>query len=94
VITVEAHRDEFAGEWKYDDEESHTRASAPWGYAKAAEGMHRDADEVWEKLDATLTDGYNLLLDVGPLPDGRLDPEDMETLKTVGERIKRQGLPG
>jgi hypothetical protein len=55
--------------------------------------MHRDAEEVWATLSRTLAAGSNLLPNVGPLPDGRLDPEDVATLREVGERIAREGYP-
>jgi alpha-L-fucosidase len=95
MIPGEAYRDEMAGQWGYGGEggESQQQVSTSWGYAKAAEGMHRDVDEVWEKLSATLSDGYNLLMNVGPLPNGRLDPEDVKTLRTVGDRIESEGYP-
>ncbi|WP_129113960.1 alpha-L-fucosidase [Halegenticoccus tardaugens] len=95
MIPGEAYRDEMAGQWGYGGEggQNQQQVSTSWGYAKAAEGIHRDADEVWEKLSATLADGYNLLLNVGPLPDGRLDPEDVETLRAVGDRIECEGYP-
>ncbi|WP_227377657.1 alpha-L-fucosidase [Haladaptatus halobius] len=95
MIPGEAYRDEMAGQWGFGDEggESQQQVSTSWGYAKAAEGMHRDVDEVWEKLSTTLSDGYNLLMNVGSLPDGRLDPEDVETLRAVGDRIEYEGYP-
>ena len=37
--------------------------------------------------------GANLLLNTGPLPDGSLDPVDMETLKRVGDRLRSEGFP-
>lgn len=95
MIPGEEYRDEIADQWGYGgaSDQSQQSVSTSWGYARAAEGMHRDADEVWEKLSGTLREGYNLLLNVGPLPDGRLDPEDVETLREVGQRIQREGYP-
>ena len=30
----------------------------------------------------------NLLLNTGPLPDGSIHPDDIKTLKEVGQRLK------
>jgi len=35
----------------------------------------------------------NLLLNTGPLPDGSIHPEDVETLREVGKIIREQGWP-
>jgi alpha-L-fucosidase len=64
-----------------------------WGYAKPAAGDHHSVDEVWELLEHAAAHDANLLLNTGPLPDGSLDSEDIQTLRAVGERIDREGLP-
>ena len=97
VCTTMAPAEQYRGEtsWSDSDEpDEGQQFSTSWGYAKVTEGLHRDADEVRDKLFETLDAGYNLLLNVGPLPDGRLDPEDTETLREVGDRIEREGYPG
>lgn len=73
---------------EYEDEIDHS-----WGYLKAGTGMHKTTDEVWKLLEQTGAAGHNLLLNTGPLPDGSLDPEDVEVLRTVGERLDRDGFP-
>ena len=95
MIPGERYRDELDCHWGGygGGEDGQQATSTSWGYAQAAEGMHRDEAEVWEKLRCTLADEYNLLLNVGLLPDGRLDPEDLGTLRAVGERIDREGYP-
>ena len=37
--------------------------------------------------------GYpaNLLLNTGPLPNGKIHPEDVKALREVGKKIKREG---
>ena len=35
----------------------------------------------------------NLLLNTGPLPDGSIHPEDVQTLREVGRRIRAHGWP-
>ena len=51
------------------------------------------AEQVWEKLREARRQGYNLLLNTGPLPDGSIDPEDDAVLREVGERIRTEGFP-
>lgn len=74
---------------EYEDEIRHS-----WGYMKSAAGKHKTEAEVWDLLGETTANGYNLLLNTGPLPDGSLDPEDTEALRVVGERINDEGFPG
>lgn len=66
--------------------------SGGWGYTAGT--AHRDADAVWELLSEIVSKGCNLLLNTGPLPDGSIDPQDAETLRQVGDRIRREGMPG
>jgi alpha-L-fucosidase len=54
---------------------------------------HRTADEVWQLLGEARRDGCNLLLNVGPLGDGSLHPDDVKTLKEIGARLKKSGFP-
>lgn len=65
-----------------------------WGYKATAKGKHKTVEEVWETLHETRERGYNLLLNTAPLPDGGLDPEDAEVLRSVGDRIEEEGFPG
>ena len=71
-----------------------TMCPGSWGYHRAKAGQHLNAYQVWEKLADAGTQGYNLLLNSGPLPDGSLDPEDEPVLRRIGERIQREGFPG
>ncbi|MDF7800168.1 alpha-L-fucosidase [Pontiellaceae bacterium B1224] len=60
-----------------------------WGYSKDQDGKHKNADQVMEMLaNAEKYDG-NLLLNVGPLPDGSIHPEDVKTLAEVGKRLRK-----
>ena len=59
-----------------------------WGYIKDDDGKHKSADEVMEMLRKAKGIGANLLLNTGPLPDGSIHPEDVETLKEVGQRLR------
>ncbi len=59
-----------------------------WGYNKVDDGKHRTADEVMQMLDEARAVNANLLLNVGPMPDGSFPEEDIATLKEVGRRLK------
>jgi alpha-L-fucosidase len=61
-----------------------------WGYDRADEGKHRNADEVMGMLEKSKGMGANLLLNTGPLPDGSIHPQDVETLKEVGRRLREE----
>lgn len=59
-----------------------------WGYDSADEGKHRTAEDVMEMLKHAGDINANLLLNTGPLPDGSIHPDDVKTLKEVGERLR------
>lgn len=59
-----------------------------WGYDKAADGTHRKPDEVMQMLADARKRGANLLLNIGPMPDGAIPPEDDATLREVGRRLR------
>lgn len=56
---------------------------ATWGYNKAIDGHHLKVEEVNKLLKDAQTSHYNLLLNIGPLPDGSVHPEDIETLSNL-----------
>ncbi len=64
-----------------------------WGYAANMAGKHLTQEQVWQELRSAARQGYNLLLNSGPLPDGSIDPEDEQVLRAVGQRLKREGFP-
>jgi len=59
-----------------------------WGYDRSNDEGHKTPDEVMEMLAHTKEMGANLLLNIGPLPDGTVFPDDVNTLKEVGKRLK------
>jgi len=63
-----------------------------WGYRRADDGQHKTADEVMEMLYQLDSIGANLLLNVGPLPDGSFPEEDIKTLREVGRRLKENPI--
>jgi alpha-L-fucosidase len=58
---------------------------ALWGWLDGAD--HVTPDEVMQMLAEAGARNANLLLNVGPLPDGSLHPEDIATLREVGRRL-------
>ncbi len=86
--------------WPGGDPEQLTRARANpkpmelchliagWAYLKAEEGKHRGADSIMTDLDYASEMSANLLLNTGPLPDGAIDQQDVETLREVGKRLR------
>ncbi|MCL4481776.1 MAG: alpha-L-fucosidase, partial [Bacteroidetes bacterium] len=54
-----------------------------WGYNKAIDGHHLKVEDVKKLLDEAKSNHYNLLLNIGPLPDGSVHPEDIETLSNL-----------
>jgi alpha-L-fucosidase len=65
--------------------------NAGWGHVKGK--PHRDADWVWKRLAFTRAKGMNYLLNIGPLGDGSVHPQDVATLKEVGRRLRKYGWP-
>ncbi|MEA1877048.1 MAG: alpha-L-fucosidase [Bacteroidota bacterium] len=57
-----------------------------WGYKKNDDGKHHSADDVMKMLQDAADLNANLLLNIGPLPDGSLPEEDMRVLEEVGRR--------
>lgn len=63
-----------------------------WGYSAGED--HLGADEVRGLIAHAHAHDANLLLNTGPLPDGSIPSEDVETLRAVGRQIRRDGWPG
>ena len=58
-----------------------------WGYDKRSK--HVGVDKVFEIYSKTIANNSNLLLNVGPLPDGSIHEEDINTLISLGKKIKK-----
>jgi alpha-L-fucosidase len=54
-------------------------------------GSLMSSDRVIETLVSCATGGGNLLLNVGPMPDGRIEPRQAEVLRQVGKWMKQYG---
>jgi len=55
--------------------------------------QHINADQVLALLADAFSQGSNLTLNTGPLPDGSIHPADVAALREAGERIRKQGFP-
>jgi alpha-L-fucosidase len=62
-----------------------------WGWNRYS--AHKSAGEVWDDLKDAARLRANLLLNVGPLGDGSVHPEDVESLRAVGKRLRSEGFP-
>lgn len=62
-----------------------------WGYYEGAK--HRSAADVREQIRKACSQGFNLLLNTGPLPDGSLDAVDEAILREVGQELREKGFP-
>ncbi len=62
-----------------------------WGYVR--DTRHKTPDEVWRMLARAAGQNANLLLNTGPLGDGSIHPEDEQTLRAVGARLRAEGFP-
>ncbi|MDO6792076.1 alpha-L-fucosidase [Tamlana sp. 1_MG-2023] len=58
-----------------------------WGYDRDNDVGHKTPNEVMEMLAHTKKMKANLLLNIGPLPDGTVFPDDIITLREVGKRL-------
>lgn len=63
-----------------------TLQEGSWGYSEG--GRHIAPSEVMDMLAHAAAHDCNLLLNIGPLPDGSVHPEDVATLREVGRRMR------
>ena len=64
--------------------------TAWWGYDKN-ETQFKTADYVIHMLADIVSKGGNLLLNVGPLPDGTIGPHEVEALEGTGRWLEKYG---
>jgi len=60
-----------------------------WSYVP--DDLYKPADELIEKLVDIVSKGGNLLLNIGPGPDGEWDPAAYDRLKKIGTWMKING---
>ncbi|NCI46577.1 alpha-L-fucosidase [Sediminibacterium soli] len=70
-----------------------TMQSINWGYCEGPKQKHKTPEQVMALLQTAAANNANLLLNIGPYPDGGIVPQDKETLVAVGEILGRQGFP-
>jgi alpha-L-fucosidase len=58
-----------------------------WGYNRSDDAKHRRSAEVLSLLKQARAQNANLSLNTGPLPDGSIHPEDVQTLQSVGKAL-------
>jgi len=63
-----------------------------WGYHKENDGKHKTTDELVTIIKETWALDANLLMNVGPLPDGSFPDEDIKSLTEAGKILREQGL--
>jgi alpha-L-fucosidase len=63
-----------------------------WGYKKSDDGQHKTANEIYDILHQMDSLGANLLLNVGPMADGRFPEEDIVALKQVGRMLREKTI--
>ena len=66
----------------------------PSGWINDESARHLSADEVHYWLTYARFNGANLLMNIGPRPDGSVHPDDVKALTEVGKIIKEKGWPG
>ncbi|MFQ6096956.1 MAG: alpha-L-fucosidase [Armatimonadota bacterium] len=59
-----------------------------WGHNREDDGKHRRPDDVMKMLSSAREQNANLLLNTGPLADGSIPREDVDTLREVGRRLR------
>jgi len=64
--------------------------TAWWGY-DAHEKVFKPADELIQKLVDVASKGGNLLLNVGPTPEGKIRPQETERLEAIAHWMGRHG---
>lgn len=64
-----------------------------WSYHASSRQRQKSKEEVLELLDNCAKMNANLLLNIGPYPDGRILEENIKTLNEVGRHLDKNGFP-
>ena len=64
-----------------------------WSYFTSPRQRQKSKEEVLELLNTCAKMNANLLLNIGPRPDGTILEENVKTLKEVGEYLDKHGFP-
>ncbi len=68
-----------------------TTQKGSWGWK--ADAPNYTVDEVWDELKRARRLDANFLLNIGPLGDGSVHPEQEKLLREMGKRIRQHGFP-
>jgi alpha-L-fucosidase len=63
-----------------------------WGYDKRNDGKHKTTEDLVKIIKDTWAKDANLLMNVGPLPDGSFPEEDIISLTEAGKILREQNL--
>lgn len=63
-----------------------------WGYDSRNDGNHKTAEELVQIIKDTWALNANLLMNVGPLPNGDFPEEDILSLTEAGIQLRSEGL--
>jgi len=61
------------------------------GWSYRPDGRTRSLDECIQMLVSTVTGDGNLLLNIGPLPTGRFQPQEIANLQGMGQWLRKYG---
>lgn len=64
-----------------------------WAYPSSPRQRQKSKEEVLDLLNSCALMNANLLLNIGPLPDGTILEENVKTLKEVGNYLDENGFP-
>lgn len=88
-VTEEGGGDVTGAIRPYPWEKCMTVVNGPWGYSPNAKA--RPYDEVLKIMIDTFTRGGNVLLNVGPDPDGEIPEDQAECFRRIGEWMEKYG---
>ena len=64
-----------------------------WGYVNSPNQKQKTTKEVMDLLNYCAKVNANLLLNIGPRPDGTILEENVKVLREVGEILRKDGFP-
>ena len=64
-----------------------------WSYFNSPRQRQKSTEEGLELLNTCVKMNANVLLNIGPRPDGIILEENVKTLKEVGEYLDKHGFP-
>jgi alpha-L-fucosidase len=70
--------------------ESSNTLNGSWGF-NISDNKYKSVEEVEEMLVRAAGNNSNLLLNIGPMPNGEIQPEFVSRLRAVGEWVSRYG---